>query len=510
MKGRQAKAKGNADARPGSTPFPLPVGWVLAELGSICSKTGSGSTPRGGHTAYTKNGIPFLRSQNVHNDALRLDDVAFIDPDTHSRMSGTAVQPGDLLLNITGGSMGRCCRVPDDFEPANISQHVAIIRAAVRGMSDFLHCLALSPYFQSFIFSEQTRAGRGGLPKNRMDLIAVALPPLAEQHRIVSKVEELMALCDKLDAARSQREATRDRLAAASLARLSTPVPVNFLDDARFALGNLPSVTTRGDDIKRVRQVIINLAVAGMLGTHRATDEHACNLLKHIDSVKAGLGVRTQPRISEAKYSLPKGWAIATLAEYAIDVCTGPFGSALHQSDYVEGGIPLVNPSHMISDEIVPEHRVAVSEPMAIQLSSYRLQAGDIVMARRGEVGRAALVRDDQAGWLCGTGSFFLRFSEEVNRRYFLLLLRSSGMRSYLAGKAVGTTMVNLNHGILKAAVLLIPPLKEQSRIVAKVDELMTLCDQLESALNFADTTRRRLLDALLHEALAPAVEAAA
>src|SRR5262249_49552979 len=147
-------------------------------IGEVCSKTGSGSTPRGGQAVYKNNGVPFLRSQNVYDDGIRLDDVACIDLETHERMSGTAVKSGDLLLNITGGSIGRCCRVSDHFETANVSQHVAIIRVAIGGMENFLHRLVLSPYFQSFIFDEQTGAGRGGLPKNRMDRIPVALPPL--------------------------------------------------------------------------------------------------------------------------------------------------------------------------------------------------------------------------------------------------------------------------------------------------------------------------------------------
>jgi type I restriction enzyme, S subunit len=198
-------------------PFALPRSWALSCIGEVCSKTGSGSTPRGGKDVYSKSGIPFLRSQNVYDDGLRLDDVALIAAEIHERMSGTAVKPADLLLNITGGSMGRCCRIPDDFDEANVSQHVAIIRAAVPGVADFLHRLVLSPYFQAFIFGEQTGAGRGGLPKNRMDRIAVALPPLAEQHRIVAEVDALMGICDQLEASLTSATTTRSRLLEALL-----------------------------------------------------------------------------------------------------------------------------------------------------------------------------------------------------------------------------------------------------------------------------------------------------
>ena len=221
-KARLAKAGKTKRAKPPlpilpDAPFNLPVGWAWSTVGEICSKTGSGSTPRGGKNAYREKGIVFLRSQNVYNDGLHLHDVAYIDGPTHAKMSGTVVRPADLLLNITGGSMGRCCRVPDDFDEANVSQHVAIIRVAIIGLQDFVHLLILSPYFQSFIFDEQTGAGRGGLPKNKMDRIPVALPPLDEQLRIVAKVDEMMSLCDRLEASLVTGNNTCRRLLAASL-----------------------------------------------------------------------------------------------------------------------------------------------------------------------------------------------------------------------------------------------------------------------------------------------------
>ena len=205
-------------------PFSLPIGWAWCTLGEICSKTGSGSTPRGGKNAYRQDGIAFLRSQNIYDSGLRVDDVAYIDTATHKKMSGTAVRPADLLLNITGGSMGRCCRVPDQFCEANVSQHVAIIRVAINGLQDFVHLLIRSPFFQSFIFDEQTGAGRGGLPKNKMDRIPIALPPLAEQHRIVAKVDELMTLCDPLGASLASGDDTRCRLLDALLHEVLSPV----------------------------------------------------------------------------------------------------------------------------------------------------------------------------------------------------------------------------------------------------------------------------------------------
>jgi type I restriction enzyme S subunit len=206
-------------------PFELAQGWVWSQLGLITTKTGSGSTPRGGKSVYQAIGVPFLRSQNIYNDGLRLNDVAYIDDMTHTRMYGTAVESGDLLLNITGGSIGRCCRIPESPIKANISQHVAIIRLADPGMRDFSHIVVQSPFFQSFVIDEQTGAGRGGLPKNRMDRIPVPVPPLAEQHRIVAKVGELMALCDQLETQLTITQADSRRLLEAVLHEALAPTP---------------------------------------------------------------------------------------------------------------------------------------------------------------------------------------------------------------------------------------------------------------------------------------------
>ena len=213
---------------PNNTPFSLPTGWAWSTLGWICSKTGSGSTPRGGKKAYKPSGVVFLRSQNVHDYGLRLSDAAYIDRATHERMSGTAIETSDLLLNITGGSIGRCCLVPDGLGEANISQHVAIIRTAINGPQHFMRCVVLSPYFQDFISNEQTGAGRGGLPKNKMDRIPVPLPPLAEQHRIVARVDELMVLCDRLESSLAAADTTRHHFLESLLQDVLEPAADQF------------------------------------------------------------------------------------------------------------------------------------------------------------------------------------------------------------------------------------------------------------------------------------------
>jgi type I restriction enzyme S subunit len=198
-------------------PFEIPKGWVWCKLGDLCSKTGSGSTPRGGQSAYVESGIKFLRSQNVYDDGLRLNGVAFIPQITHTKMKGTYVQAEDLLLNITGGSIGRCCIVPKDFDTGNINQHVAIIRTVDTQLGYYLHNIILSSYFQKEIINVQTGAGREGLPKNKMDTMLIPIPPLEEQKEIVKKVATLMQKCTALEAEITQSETNAQMLMQAVL-----------------------------------------------------------------------------------------------------------------------------------------------------------------------------------------------------------------------------------------------------------------------------------------------------
>jgi type I restriction enzyme S subunit len=165
----------------------------------LTQKIGSGSTPRGGKNVYIDRGIPFLRSQNIWNHGLSIDDVAYIPKEIHKKMAATVVQSMDVLVNITGASIGRCAIVPDNFKEANVSQHVTIIRCINTNIRQFLHIVLLSPHGQSMIWSRQVGMSREGLSKKVLEKFQIPLPPLPEQKRIVAKVDKLMKLCDQLE-----------------------------------------------------------------------------------------------------------------------------------------------------------------------------------------------------------------------------------------------------------------------------------------------------------------------
>jgi type I restriction enzyme S subunit len=180
-------------------PYEAPNGWSWVRLGEITTKIGSGSTPRGGKNVYTKTGIPFIRSQNVWNTGLRLDDVVHITEEINKKMEGTKVFPGDILLNITGASIGRTCIVPEEFKEGNVSQHVSIIRLISASITPFVHFFLLSSYLQKRIMDVQVGVSREGLSKKNMELFLIPIPPLSEQNRIIQKLDNLFKLCNSLE-----------------------------------------------------------------------------------------------------------------------------------------------------------------------------------------------------------------------------------------------------------------------------------------------------------------------
>ena len=169
----------------------VPAHWEVRRLKFLATKFGSGVTPRGGAAVYKETGIPLLRSQNVHFDGLRLDGVARIDPELHDELSASHVMGGDVLLNVTGASIGRTCAVPEGFEDGNVNQHVCIIRPRRDAISSaFLTAFLSTSFIQRRIRNELGGASREGLTLQSIRDFEVLVPPLDEQHRINDYIQE--------------------------------------------------------------------------------------------------------------------------------------------------------------------------------------------------------------------------------------------------------------------------------------------------------------------------------
>ena len=353
------------------------------------------------------------------------------------------------------------------------------------------------------------------LNRNSISNILIPLPPLAEQHRIVAKVDELVALCEQLEAARTKRETTRDRLTAASLARLDAPDPdpAVFQNCAAFAFDNLIPLTTRPDQIKALRQTILNLAVRGKLVEQDPNDEPASELLKRIAAEKARLvkagKIKNSKQTSlinpgECFFGPPRRWAWTRLSEISRKIHYGFTASANNMIDAVR----LLRITD-IQDNSVDWFSVPGCEIGEKALPQFKLEKGDILVARTGgTIGKSFLVQDVPGAVVFASYLIRVQGSHEIYDRYLKLFLESPTYWIQLQDGSRGAGQPNVNGQTLGKMLVSLPPLAEQHRIVDKADELMACCDQLGASLATGNDTRRRLLDALLYEALEEPPEA--
>ncbi len=162
-------------------------------------------------------------------------------------------------------------------------------------------------------------------------------------------------------------------------------------------------------------------------------------------------------------------WPIVTLGEACKAILTGPFGTALHESDYVSDGIPVINPKNIVNGEIVKVGAKNIAEATRDKLREFTVRENNIVIGRRGEMGRCAIVIVEMNGWLCGTGCFVIRLKEECDVRFAHIQLSSQKVKLHLEAQAVGVTMMNLNQGILSGVEIPLPDLPTQRAIVAEI-----------------------------------------
>lgn len=166
-----------------------------------------------------------------------------------------------------------------------------------------------------------------------------------------------------------------------------------------------------------------------------------------------------------------KGWEVKKIGDLAI-VKTGPFGSMLHKEDYITDGIPLVNPIHMKNFKIVPDMEFTISKEKACELENYMLQNNDVVFARRGDIGRCAIVSEIEKGYLCGTGSLFVRFTEDIESVFIMYIIRSESFSKHLVSKAKGATMLNINSNTIADLEIPLSPLPLQHLFAQRIEQI--------------------------------------
>lgn len=409
-------------------PFEVPKGWVWTTIEEICSKIGSGSTPKGSN--YSVKGIPFFRSQNVYNDRLVYDDIKYISEEVHQKMKGTEVLANDLLLNITGGSLGRCAVVPADFNCGNVSQHVCIIRS-VLVEPEYFHALVLSSYFAKSM--KITGSGREGLPKYNLEQMAFPLPPLTEQQRIVSEIEHWFALLGQIE-------------------------------KGKLDLQNI---------IKQTKSKILDIAIHGKLVPQDPNEEPAIELLKRINP---DFTPCDNAHYQNLPFNIPSEWAWTTLGQIG-KWQSGSTPNRLNK-DYYGGSIPWLKTGDLNDDYItyIPE---SITEKALNETPVKLNPKGSVLIAMYGAtIGKIGILTypatTNQACCACDV----FHGIEKEYLFYFLLSHREKFVK--LGG---GGAQPNISKEKITNTYIPIPPHSEQKRIVATIHKVFAKLDAMMESL---------------------------
>jgi type I restriction enzyme, S subunit len=491
-------------------PYILPKEWEWAILEQLVLKIGSGSTPRGGKDSYVPDGIPFLRSQNIWNHGLRLDDVVFISKETHAKMAATTVMPRDILLNITGASLGRCALVSDDFKEANVSQHVTIIRCVFPETRRFIHCFFLSPYGQSMIWTRQVGMSREGLSKKVLERFYIPFPPLVEQRRIVAKIDQLMARCDELEKLRSDRAQKLITVHTEAIAHLLTAQDSRDFSTAwHFITQHFSELYSVKETVAELRKTILQLAVMGKLVPQDSNDEPASIQFKYIRQQVDELVRKKIEREIKFKYinaedenfSLPKNWLWVKLGSLLRSLKYGTSKKCEYNSP---GTAVLRIPNIDVDLGCINVEKLKYTNLLTSELEDLYLIPNDLLIIRSNGslslVGRTAVISEAEEGLAYAGYLVRLRsFPEYVYSRYLYFVLNTVSVRDQIEQPIRSTSGVkNINSTEIANIAIPLPPLAEQHRIVAKVDQLMALCDLLEGAIAAAQTKQTNLLNAVM------------
>jgi len=443
-------------------PFEIPTSWQWVRLGDAFAYDAGDKVA----AQHLKPHRWLLDLEDIESDTGKLvARVAVTDRDSLSTKS--EFEPGDVLYGKLRPYLNKAVVA---YEGGYSTTEIVAIRSLIPMCPEYT-CLALRrPDFVAYV----TRLGQGTkMPRlRREDALSAPfpLPPLEEQRRIVAKVQELMALCDQLEAVQKERELHRDALRAVALHRLATTADEgDTAKDVKFFLKTSERLIAKPEHVGSLRRTILDLSVRGQL---------TCS-----------------NRDRWIKYSLG-------------EICTKITDGTHRTPTYVARGIPFISVKDFSAGRLSFTSTRFIPESEHAQLiQRCKPERGDILIGRIGTLGKPVLVDTDREFSLFVSVGLLKPRTEIVTSDYLRLLLDSpTATVEYDRIKIGGGTHTNkLNLGDLKALSFAIPSVPEQLRIVAKVDQLMMVCEELETALACTQSGRTRLLDSLLSGALAEA-----
>ena len=466
--------------------FPLPQGWALAQLDDLCIFIDyRGQTP-----PKVNSGIRLITAKNVRDGFVKPDPEEFINEETyHTWMTRGFPKKGDVLFT-TEAPLGKAAVVEIE-ERFALAQRVINFRPLSGVYGYFLMWMILSSWFQSELQERATGMTATGIKAAKLKLICIPLPPLAEQKRIVEKVDELMALCDRLAAAKQTRDDLRQKLRGSAIAALMNAETDEALEKSwAIVRDNWQTISQDPKDVDDLRRSNLQLAVKGKLVSQNSEDKLAKLTLSEIAIEQQKLAqtgkLKKDNELAEIKTedlpSLPEGWEYC----YFQDLKTfGPRNGYSPKAVEYPTSVRSITLTATTSGRFNGQFFKYIDEQ--IENESYLwLQPGDLLIQRSNTlayVGAAAVYDQPPGKYIYPDLIMRVRLSEKIDVRYIHLFLSSRAGKQHFQSNASGTsgTMPKINQRVVNSLIVPLPPLAEQKRIVAKVGELMQMCDQLEA-----------------------------
>ncbi|PSR18164.1 restriction endonuclease subunit S [filamentous cyanobacterium CCP3] len=474
-------------------PFELPRPWAWTSLGGILLKITDGthhSPPNNSSGDYK-----YITAKNIKNEGIHLSNITYVSKEIHEAIySRCDPEFGDVLYIKDGATTG-ITTINTLREPFSMLSSVALLKLPQELLNRYLLYVLRSPFFYRLI-----RDGMSGIAITRVTLTKlnkalIPLPPLAEQKRIVAKVDELMALCDALEAAQQSRNTLRQNLRASALDTLMNAPSDGELETAwAFVRDNWGLICDRAEDVEGLRQSIYKIAVQGKLANQTEPSQSAQELLKSVESEKAnkiaqGLIKRTleEPLDSDNfPFMIPDSWEWIRFGTIIFDIEAGISPQCQKRPREIdEWGVIKI--SAVSWGKFNPSENKALPKSLDPR-PEFEIKQGDFIMSRANTsflVGRSVVVERPTRKLLLNDKTLRVYFSENIEKRFFNIYNNSFFARQYFANTGTGTSdsMKNITREQIRNLPVPLPPLAEQKCIVAKVDELMKLCDQLEESL---------------------------
>jgi type I restriction enzyme S subunit len=478
VEGRLTRPKGESVAAGGE-------GWHRLALGDI-GQWGSGGTPLRTNTAYYGGDICWLKI----GDLTDADVWGAEESITHLGLANSSAKlvPSGAVLVAMYGSIGKLGLVRKECATNQAIAHCVPDAAVVT--AQYL-MLLLRHHREAFIFQGKG-AAQQNISQTVLKAFQVALPPLPEQKRIVAKVDELMRLLDDLEGKQVKKRETQVWLRTAALDALtSAETPEEFEAAWRRVTDNFEVLFERAESIPELRSALVDTAIRGVLTQREPVDGDAHPLVAEM-----GRKVGYASEVEEPPFRLPSTWEWSRLGALSRDVRYGYTASARHE----RAGVRLLRITDIQNDRVNWE-TVPGCEIDALKLASFALGDGDLVIARTGgTIGKTYLVQGLTVRAVFA--SYLIRVAPIAPMSpAYLKVFTGSGLywKQLYAGSA-GTGQPNVNATTLRTLAVPVPPPAEQRRIVAKVEHLMKLCDDLEAKLHRAETTAAKLAEAVVAE----------